>query len=82
VGRYDGRGFDPETALVHAARSGHLGLVGMYERVRMLGGVTAIDSRPGGPTVISVSLPAHRPGGPQDAPAHEASERSGHSATR
>jgi signal transduction histidine kinase len=53
----DGRGFDPETALVRAARSGHLGLVGMYERVRMLGGDTRIDSRPGGPTVISVRLP-------------------------
>jgi signal transduction histidine kinase len=56
----DGRGFDPETTLVDAARRGHLGLVGMHERVRMLGGVTRIDSRPGGPTVISVSLPAWR----------------------
>jgi signal transduction histidine kinase len=54
----DGRGFDPETALVRAARSGHLGLVGMHERVRLLGGQTKIDSRPGGPTVISVSMPA------------------------
>jgi signal transduction histidine kinase len=53
----DGRGFDPETTLVEAARQGHLGLVGMHERVRMLGGTTRIDSRPGGPTVISVSLP-------------------------
>jgi signal transduction histidine kinase len=52
----DGRGFEPETMLVEAARDGHLGLVGMHERVRMLGGVTRIDSRPGGPTVISVSL--------------------------
>jgi signal transduction histidine kinase len=52
----DGRGFDPETMLVEAARQGHLGLVGMHERVRMLGGDTRIDSRPGGPTVISVSL--------------------------
>ncbi len=54
----DGRGFDPETTLVRAARDGHLGLVGMHERVRMLGGNTQIDSRPGGPTVISVSLPS------------------------
>jgi signal transduction histidine kinase len=53
----DGRGFDPETTLVQAARAGHLGLVGMRERVRMLGGSTRIDSRPGGPTVISASLP-------------------------
>lgn len=54
----DGRGFEPETALVQAARGGHLGLVGMHERVRMLGGRTEINSRPGGPTVISVNLPA------------------------
>jgi signal transduction histidine kinase len=54
----DGRGFDPETTLVDAARGGHLGLVGMHERVRMLGGTTDIDSRPGGPTVITAALPA------------------------
>ena len=53
----DGRGFEPETTLVEAARHGHLGLVGMQERVRMLGGETRIDSRPGGPTVISLTLP-------------------------
>jgi signal transduction histidine kinase len=55
----DGSGFEPESALIKAAREGHLGLVGMHERVRMLGGSTRIDSRPGGPTVISVSLPRH-----------------------
>jgi signal transduction histidine kinase len=60
----DGRGFDPETTLVRAAREGHLGLVGMYERVRMLDGQTQIDSRPGGPTVVSVTLP---PVPPRDA---------------
>jgi signal transduction histidine kinase len=53
----DGTGFDPETTLVRAARGGHLGLVGMHERVRMLGGRTQIDSRPGGPTVVSATLP-------------------------
>ncbi len=53
----DGHGFDPETTLVSAARAGRLGLVGMHERVRMLGGRTEIDSRPGGPTVISATLP-------------------------
>jgi two-component system sensor histidine kinase DegS len=58
--RDDGRGFDPEAALVRAARDGHLGLVGMHERVQMLGGSTRIDSCPGGPTVISVRLPAYR----------------------
>jgi signal transduction histidine kinase len=53
----DGGGFDPESTRVRAARAGRLGLVGMHERVRMLGGSTRIDSRPGGPTVISASLP-------------------------
>ena len=53
----DGRGFEPDTMLVEAARQGHLGLVGMHERARMLGGATRIDSRLGGPTVILVSLP-------------------------
>lgn len=64
----DGLGFDPETALVKAAREGHLGLVGMHERVRMLGGRTQIDSRPGGPTVISVTLPAIGSLGRDDGP--------------
>ena len=57
----DGRGFEPEATLVRAAREGHLGLVGMHERVRMLGGRTEIESRRGGPTVISVRLPAWPP---------------------
>lgn len=54
----DGRGFEPETTLLRAARDGRLGLVGMHERVRMLGGRTQIESRRGGPTVISATLPA------------------------
>jgi signal transduction histidine kinase len=53
----DGRGFDPQTAAPRAARAGRLGLVGMHERVRMLGGQTQIESQPGGPTVISAALP-------------------------
>jgi len=53
----DGCGFDPETTGRQAARDGHLGLVGMRERVRMLGGETRIESRPGGPTLVSAVLP-------------------------
>ena len=56
----DGRGFEPEEELVRAARGGHLGLVGMHERVRMLGGETNIESRPGGPTTISAEIPRWR----------------------
>lgn len=65
--RDDGNGFDPEEALLRAARAGRLGLVGMHERVRMLGGVTRIDSRPGGPTIISARLPTW-PGDPETLP--------------
>ena len=52
----DGDGFDLEPTLIRAARQGRLGLVAMHERARMLGGQCRIDSRPGGPTVVSVAL--------------------------
>jgi signal transduction histidine kinase len=57
----NGRGFDVEKTLVRAARNGRLGLVAIYERVRLLGGQCHIDSRPGGPTCISVSLERWEP---------------------
>jgi signal transduction histidine kinase len=57
----NGRGFDVERTLVKAARNGRLGLVGMSERVRLLGGRFDVQSRPGGPTTVSVVLPAWRP---------------------
>ena len=57
----DGQGFDVERALVAAATRGRLGLVGMSERVRLLGGHLAVDSRPGGPTTITVTLPRWQP---------------------
>jgi signal transduction histidine kinase len=55
--RDDGAGFDPEAAMAAAVGDGHLGLVGMHDRMSLLGGHTHIDSRPGGPTVISAFLP-------------------------
>jgi len=55
--RDDGHGFDPGRDGLRAAASGHLGLVGMRERMRMLGGHTEISSAPGGPTVVSASRP-------------------------
>jgi signal transduction histidine kinase len=57
----NGRGFDLERTLIRAAREGRLGLVAINERVRLLGGRCRIDSRPGGPTVISVSLERWEP---------------------
>ena len=57
----NGHGFDIEQTLIRAAREGRLGLVAMHERVRLLGGQCRIDSRPGGPTVISVALERWEP---------------------
>jgi signal transduction histidine kinase len=57
----DGRGFDVEERLLQAARSGRLGLVGMGERIRLLGGRFEIESTPGGPTRVRASLPRWRP---------------------
>lgn len=54
----EGRGFDVEEAVLIAARRGRLGLVGMDERVRQLGGTLSIESDPGGPTNLSIHIPA------------------------
>jgi len=48
--RDDGRGFDP-------ALGPGRGLLGMRERVEMLGGTIEIDSRPGAGTTVRFSLP-------------------------
>lgn len=57
----DGMGFEVERALAKAAQRGRLGLVGMGERVRMLGGTFEIESAPGGPTTLTVTLPRWEP---------------------
>jgi len=57
----DGEGFDVEQTLVQAARDGHLGLVGMSERIRLLGGSLDVTSEPGGPTVVSATIPRWEP---------------------
>ncbi len=49
----DGYGFDTSRP-VNPER---LGLTGMKERAEMTGGEFSVDSRPGGPTVIRVSVP-------------------------
>jgi signal transduction histidine kinase len=46
---------------MRSAREGRLGLVGLNERARLLGGSCEISSRPGGPTEIAVTLPRWRP---------------------
>jgi signal transduction histidine kinase len=57
----NGKGFHVEPTMIRAARNGRLGLVGIGERVRLLGGQFDIRSRIGGPTVISVVLLRWRP---------------------
>lgn len=57
----EGKGFDVEPRLVAAAKTGRLGLVGMSERVRMLGGRLDVESRPGGPTYVRAMIPRWRP---------------------
>ena len=46
----DGRGFDPQ-------RVRGLGILGMEERVRRLGGMFTIDSKPGGGTTLKAEFP-------------------------
>jgi signal transduction histidine kinase len=59
--RDDGLGFDAGRTLERAASRGNLGLLGMRERVQILGGELRIDSRAGHGTCISVSLPLAAP---------------------
>jgi signal transduction histidine kinase len=57
----DGAGFDVSQTVVAAARRGRLGLVGMSERVRLLGGSFSLTSTPSGGTEICVTLPSWEP---------------------
>src|SRR5207244_12462523 len=57
----DGAGFEVERALAKAAQRGRLGLVGIAERVRMLGGTFEVESRPGGPSTLKFTLPRWEP---------------------
>jgi PAS domain S-box-containing protein len=55
--RDDGVGFDVSRTLERAAAGANLGLVGMRERVEILGGNLTIASQPGHGTSIHVSFP-------------------------
>jgi signal transduction histidine kinase len=56
--RDNGKGFDVKRTPRRAAKRGRRGLVGMAERVRLLGGQFDVGSKPGGPTTITVTIPA------------------------
>jgi PAS domain S-box-containing protein len=53
----DGVGFDVNRTFEQAAGSGRLGLLGMRERVQILGGSLEVHSQPGRGTRIRVSVP-------------------------
>ena len=61
VVRDDGVGFDVKGTLNRAASHGHLGLLGMKERVQILGGRLEVDSKPGLGTRIHILLPLAEP---------------------
>jgi PAS domain S-box-containing protein len=61
VVRDDGAGFDVTRTIERAASGGNLGLLGMRERVEILGGSLEIDSQSGEGTRIRILLPLSEP---------------------
>jgi signal transduction histidine kinase len=55
----DGCGFDPR-----GLDTERLGLAGISERVRLLGGAVAIETSPGAGTIVRATLPQWRPSTP------------------
>lgn len=61
--RDDGVGFDVPAARDRARHGASVGLLGMQERVELLGGRFAIESSPGGGTTVRLALAAESPEG-------------------
>lgn len=59
--RDDGHGFEPAEVVPDEDGQSGIGLVGMHERIRLLGGMLEVDSRPGGPTTLKAALPRWQP---------------------
>lgn len=59
----DGDGFVVDDALARASDRGRLGLVGMRDRIRLLGGTFVLESRPGGPTAVRATVALWEPNG-------------------
>lgn len=59
--RDDGHGFDPAGAVPTEGGESGIGLVGMRERLRLLGGQLELISAPGGPTTVRATLPRWLP---------------------
>ncbi len=56
--RDNGRGFDPQNVSLDRTAVGGFGLVGIAERVRLLGGTHTILSAPGEGTTVTIELPS------------------------
>ncbi len=55
--RDDGSGLPPGSDLQDFERAGHLGLVGIHERIAALGGTTHLDGAPGRGVTLVVTVP-------------------------
>ena len=64
--RDDGVGFDAEASRSGAERGETFGLLGIQERVELLGGRVDIRSRPGQGTSIHITFPMESPVSAQD----------------
>jgi signal transduction histidine kinase len=53
----DGIGFDAPSDPAELLRAGRLGLMGIHERARLLGGKATIRSEQGGGTIVSIEIP-------------------------
>ena len=51
------RGFDVASTSRQAVRDGHLGLVGMHERLGRVGGTLSLVSKPGVGTTVKCLVP-------------------------
>jgi two-component system sensor histidine kinase UhpB len=59
----DGQGFDPSSVREQALQLQHLGILGMQERVELVGGTIELASMPGTGTRIQISVPCDLIGG-------------------
>jgi signal transduction histidine kinase len=57
----NGRGFDLHSTVKRALQANRLGLAGVSERVRLLGGVVDIEARIGEGVLVRATLPRWRP---------------------
>ena len=67
--RDDGTGFDVKAEVAAALSTGHLGLSGMAERARLLGGELEVSSAAGEGALVVAAVPLRGPAAPGNGPA-------------